>query len=128
MSKPTNENKVFAGLRRNSHGDGKLALPGGHLEMYETWEEVRLRVCWFSYFHLIQICKIYHLLTEHIILLIHLNMLPICMCQCAVREVLEETGLCIHNVQFGHVTNDIMKDQGKHYVTIFMMAECVGEK
>lgn len=84
-------------------------------------------------FPIIQICKIYHLLTEHIIITSYLitsylNVLPICMCQCAVREVLEETGLCIHNVQFGHVTNDIMKDQGKHYVTIFMMAECVGEK
>jgi len=76
---------VFAGLRRNSHGDGTLALPGGHLEMYETWEE------------------------------------------CAIRETLEETGLNINNVKFGHVTNDIMmrKDQGKHYVTIFMMGECV---
>jgi len=37
---PENPNKVFAGLRRNSHGDGSLALPGGHLEMYETWEKV----------------------------------------------------------------------------------------
>lgn len=44
---------------------------------------------------------------------------------CAIREVLEETGLDIHNVKFGHVTNDIMKDQQKHYITIFMMAECV---
>ena len=55
------------------------------------------------------------------------HMSPKFMCKCAVREVLEETGLCINNVQFGHVTNDIMKEQGKHYVTIFMMAECVGE-
>ena len=26
--------KIFAGLRKNSHGEGTLALPGGHLEMY----------------------------------------------------------------------------------------------
>jgi 8-oxo-dGTP diphosphatase len=39
--------------------------------------------------------------------------------------VLEETGLEIQNVQFAHVTNDIMKDQSKHYITIFMMGECV---
>ena len=38
--------------------------------------------------------------------------------------MLEETGLHIHNVQFGHVTNDIMIDENKHYVTIFMMSEC----
>ena len=74
--------QVFAGLRKNSHGDGTLALPGGHLELYESWE------------------------------------------QCAIRETLEETGLTIHNVQFGHVTNDPMQDQGKHYVTIIMMGEC----
>ncbi|KAL7543697.1 hypothetical protein ACHAXR_012978 [Thalassiosira sp. AJA248-18] len=80
---PKDPTKVFAGLRRNSHGEGTLALPGGHLEMYETWEE------------------------------------------CAIRETLEETGLNIHNVRFGHVTNDMMQDQGKHYVTIFMMGECV---
>lgn len=75
--------QVFAGLRKNSHGDGTLALPGGHLEMNETWED------------------------------------------CAIRETIEETGLAIHNVKFGHVTNDIMSDQKKHYVTIFMMGECV---
>ncbi|KAL7485103.1 hypothetical protein ACHAW6_010706 [Cyclotella cf. meneghiniana] len=80
---PADPNKVFAGLRKNSHGEGTLALPGGHLEMYESWGD------------------------------------------CAIREVLEETGLDIHNVKFGHVTNDIMKDQQKHYITIFMMAECV---
>jgi len=80
---PRHPNKVFAGLRKNSHGDGTLALPGGHLEMYESWED------------------------------------------CAKREALEETGLKIHNLKFGHVTNDIMLDQKKHYVTVFMMGECV---
>jgi len=73
---------VFAGLRINSHGDGTLALPGGHLEMYESWEA------------------------------------------CAMREAMEETGLALRNVTFGHVTNDIMAGEGRHYVTIIMMAEC----
>ena len=45
--------------------------------------------------------------------------------ECAIRETLEETGLNIHNVQFGHVTNDMMEGEGKHYVTIYMMGECV---
>eukprot|EP00571_Detonula_confervacea_P000316 CAMPEP_0172331204 /NCGR_PEP_ID=MMETSP1058-20130122/61808_1 /TAXON_ID=83371 /ORGANISM="Detonula confervacea, Strain CCMP 353" /LENGTH=175 /DNA_ID=CAMNT_0013048463 /DNA_START=95 /DNA_END=622 /DNA_ORIENTATION=+ len=80
---PRNPRKVFAGMRRNSHGDGTLALPGGHLEMHETWEE------------------------------------------CAIRETLEETGLKIDSVRFGHVTNDSMREERKHYVTIFMMGECV---
>jgi len=43
---------------------------------------------------------------------------------CAEREVLEETNLIITNIRFGHVTNDVMIKEQKHYVTIFMMAEC----
>ena len=73
--------KIYAGLRKGSHGAGALALPGGHLEMNETWEE------------------------------------------CAKREVKEEMNIDLDNesIQFAHVTNDIMSDEGKHYVTIFMM-------
>ena len=43
---------------------------------------------------------------------------------CAMREAMEETGLALRDVIFGYATNDIMKDEGRHYVTIFMMAEC----
>lgn len=80
--KPTH---IFAGIRRGSHGEGQLALPGGHLEMYESWEK------------------------------------------CAEREVEEETGLILkrESLVFGHVTNDIMRSENKHYVTVFMMGECV---
>ncbi|TPX70405.1 hypothetical protein SpCBS45565_g01726 [Spizellomyces sp. 'palustris'] len=46
---------------------------------------------------------------------------------CALREVLEETGLCINNITFGTATNDPMPKDGKHYVTIFMKGECVDD-
>lgn len=81
---PLKPKHIFAGIRRGSHGEGLLALPGGHLELFETWQE------------------------------------------CAKREVEEETGLVLENnkITFGHVTNDMMKSEDKHYVTIFMMGEC----
>lgn len=44
--------------------------------------------------------------------------------ECAIREVKEETNLDITNVKFVHVTNDPMPEEGKHYITIFMSAEC----
>ncbi|KZN40993.1 hypothetical protein N474_11605 [Pseudoalteromonas luteoviolacea CPMOR-2] len=47
---------------------------------------------------------------------------------CAKREVLEETGLhisALHKVGF---TNDIFDRENKHYITLFMAADCpVGE-
>lgn len=42
---------------------------------------------------------------------------------CARREVEEETGLYLESVKFGTVTNDIFEKEGKHYVTIIMVAE-----
>lgn len=44
--------------------------------------------------------------------------------QCAKREVEEETGLILETADFAHVTNDPMPKEGKHYVTIFIMARC----
>lgn len=44
--------------------------------------------------------------------------------ECARREVLEECNLQLEAPIFGHVTNDPMPDQKKHYVTIFMLATC----
>ena len=81
---PSRPNAVFAGIRKGSHGAGSLALPGGHLEMFETWED------------------------------------------CAIREIHEEMDLVLarDKVVFAHVTNDMMKSEEKHYVTIFMMATC----
>jgi|SRR3989338_1775539 len=43
--------------------------------------------------------------------------------QCAIREVFEETGLCIKNVRFAAATNDLFSQEQKHYVTLFMLAE-----
>ncbi|EXJ66346.1 uncharacterized protein A1O5_10498 [Cladophialophora psammophila CBS 110553] len=86
--------KFLLGQRLGSHGAGTWALPGGHLEFGESFEE------------------------------------------CAAREVREETGLEVEEVQFLTATNDLMPFEssptteqgkegsvkGKHYVTIFMTA------
>ena len=42
---------------------------------------------------------------------------------CAVREVLEETGVAISNVRFCGVTNDIFAAEGRHYITLWLQAE-----
>jgi 8-oxo-dGTP diphosphatase len=43
--------------------------------------------------------------------------------ECATREVFEETGLYIKNIQHVAFTNDIFKEDQKHYVTLFIVAE-----
>jgi 8-oxo-dGTP diphosphatase len=42
---------------------------------------------------------------------------------CAARETFEETGVSVTNVQFVAITNDVLADAGKHYVTIWMRGE-----
>ncbi|KAK8167780.1 7,8-dihydro-8-oxoguanine triphosphatase NUDT15 [Phyllosticta citrichinensis] len=44
--------------------------------------------------------------------------------ECAAREVLEETGLTIdrEHIRFLTATNSVWKDEGLHYVTVFMTA------
>ncbi|KAL4780462.1 NUDIX hydrolase domain-like protein [Aspergillus varians] len=74
------ENKFILGQRLGSHGAGTWALPGGHIDFKESFEE------------------------------------------CAVRELKEETGLDIEDVQFLTATNDVMPADGKHYVTVFVGA------
>lgn len=47
---------------------------------------------------------------------------------CARREVFEETGLHVDDLVRGPYTNDIFEDEGKHYVTLFVIARrCDGE-
>jgi 8-oxo-dGTP diphosphatase len=45
---------------------------------------------------------------------------------CAARETREETGVSVTNLQFVAITNDVLTDVGKHYVTIWMRGEADG--
>lgn len=47
--------------------------------------------------------------------------------ECAAREILEETGLEVKNIRFLTATNDILREDGKHYVTMFVVCERVRE-
>jgi 8-oxo-dGTP diphosphatase len=42
---------------------------------------------------------------------------------CAAREAFEETGVTVSNVQFVAVTNDVLADLGKHYITLWMRGD-----
>ena len=44
---------------------------------------------------------------------------------CAKREVLEETGLIVDSIEKFTFTNDIFEKDGKHYVTLFVVASIV---
>lgn len=74
------DNKVLLGKRKNSHGAGQYAWPGGHLEYMESFAD------------------------------------------CAKREVKEEAGIDIENVQFMRLMN-LKTYAPKHYVDIGLKAE-----
>lgn len=42
----------------------------------------------------------------------------------AIREVAEETGLMIAYPEVVTVTNDMFTDEGKHYITVWLRADC----
>jgi 8-oxo-dGTP diphosphatase len=44
---------------------------------------------------------------------------------CAAREVMEETGLQIEIVGRGPYTNTVFQEEGKHYVTLFVIAKAI---
>ena len=45
---------------------------------------------------------------------------------CAIREVWEETGLEIAELRRGPYTNDVFASEGKHYITLFLVARYAG--
>ncbi len=45
---------------------------------------------------------------------------------CAARELLEETGLTADHWEVGPYTNDIFEQEGKHYVTLFVLTQYSG--
>jgi 8-oxo-dGTP diphosphatase len=47
--------------------------------------------------------------------------------QCACREVLEETGLQIQSLQRAPWTSDHFESLGRHYLTVFIVADVVGD-
>jgi len=47
---------------------------------------------------------------------------------CAKRETKEETSINLKNIRFAALTNDIFRSTGKHYVTIFMLADYASGK
>jgi 8-oxo-dGTP diphosphatase len=44
--------------------------------------------------------------------------------RCCKREVLEETGLTINNISPVVFTNDVFRDEGFHYITLFFKGDC----
>ncbi|MDO8481566.1 MAG: NUDIX hydrolase [bacterium] len=42
---------------------------------------------------------------------------------CTIRETREETGVEIKNIRFITFTNDVAKDMGFHYITLFYAAD-----
>ena len=46
--------------------------------------------------------------------------------ECAARETREETGVAIRNIEFVAVTNDVLPDTRRHYITVWMRADANG--
>lgn len=46
--------------------------------------------------------------------------------QCGMREAAEETGVLVKNVRPLTCTNDVFSEEGKHYVTVWVVGEWAG--
>lgn len=46
---------------------------------------------------------------------------------CAARETLEETGVTVSNIEFVAITNDVLEDVGRHYLTVWMRGDPNGD-
>ncbi len=42
--------------------------------------------------------------------------------ECAARETFEETGVQVSDLEFVAITNDVLPQMGRHYITIWMRA------
>ncbi len=73
--------EVLLGKRKSSHGEGQYALPGGHLEVGEEWEECARREV-----------KEETGLGE---------------CECERDASSQSSVLDLENVKYVHVTNDV---------------------
>ncbi|KAK6931437.1 NUDIX hydrolase domain [Dillenia turbinata] len=146
-------NAVLLGRRLSSVGDSTFALPGGHLEFGESFEECAARevkeetgldIEKIEYLTVTnnvfkdepKPCHYVTIFTRSV--LADPNQVPQnlepnkcggwdCFEECASREVKEETGLDIEKIEYLYVTNTVFKDEPKpcHYVTIFMRSELV---
>jgi 8-oxo-dGTP diphosphatase len=45
---------------------------------------------------------------------------------CGLRELEEETGLCVAHPHIGPYTNDIFDSDGRHYITLYVIADYAG--
>ena len=45
---------------------------------------------------------------------------------CAAREAFEETGVTVSRIQFVAITNDVLAELGKHYLTVWMRGDADG--
>lgn len=93
------DKKVLVGRRKGSHAAGLISFPGGHLDFGETWDACVLRE-----------------LAEECGEDFKVAVVP------ALTKIDFEGRFRLHLDWF--VTNDILPE-GKHYITIFLVAEWV---